>query len=609
MSQRLAIPEPLRERQARASNPRTSAWVSANAGSGKTHVLTQRVLRLLLDRNAAGADPVPRLHQGGGGQHGGARFQPARRSGRASATTRWRKRSSTAARRRRSRGISPSPGNCSRARSRRRAGSRSRRCTPSPSDCCGSFRSRPTSRRISKFIDESESKLLLTEARDAALAALSGAPERAGALELVARECGAHAFDDLLKEAVSRAETFRSHADALAYAAALSGLLGLAPDVTRRRTSKPRCLAATIGRMRRETWARDSRRAADPRIEDSPSRLRAANAGGSARRSRRGAAGRVLQGQGRKVRQGRAARRREGQSDNRRAAAKVFRCSKTTCVASRIACAGLRERWRARAGARAQRSPVRRRDSDPCGLRADEGRARRARFRRPDRPRARASHPLERRLGAAQARLRPRSPAASTKRRTPRRRNGAFWRRSAPSSSPAPARGRASRTVFAVGDEKQSIFAFQGAAPEMFAEMKRAFDRRHRDAERPFADVPLTFSFRSSQTILDAVDKTFRIRNGLARRRRRRRTAARGMRRSAVGLEGRRRAMAADRPRPGAGPGRLAPAARSCVGGRSAGRPGQAYRRRHQGLGVGRPHASGWSTPAPATSGAFAKAT
>ena len=36
------------ERQALASDPARSAWVSANAGSGKTHVLTQRVIRLLL---------------------------------------------------------------------------------------------------------------------------------------------------------------------------------------------------------------------------------------------------------------------------------------------------------------------------------------------------------------------------------------------------------------------------------------------------------------------------------------------------------------------------------------------------------------------------------
>jgi ATP-dependent helicase/nuclease subunit A len=35
-------------RQSLASDPDRSAWVSANAGSGKTHVLTQRVIRLLL---------------------------------------------------------------------------------------------------------------------------------------------------------------------------------------------------------------------------------------------------------------------------------------------------------------------------------------------------------------------------------------------------------------------------------------------------------------------------------------------------------------------------------------------------------------------------------
>ncbi|HZA02016.1 MAG TPA: UvrD-helicase domain-containing protein, partial [Hyphomicrobiaceae bacterium] len=35
--------------QAAASDPAASAWVSANAGAGKTHVLKTRVLKLLLD--------------------------------------------------------------------------------------------------------------------------------------------------------------------------------------------------------------------------------------------------------------------------------------------------------------------------------------------------------------------------------------------------------------------------------------------------------------------------------------------------------------------------------------------------------------------------------
>jgi ATP-dependent helicase/nuclease subunit A len=44
-----AIPEDLRRTQVEASDPAVSAWVTANAGSGKTHVLAQRVIRLLLD--------------------------------------------------------------------------------------------------------------------------------------------------------------------------------------------------------------------------------------------------------------------------------------------------------------------------------------------------------------------------------------------------------------------------------------------------------------------------------------------------------------------------------------------------------------------------------
>src|SRR5437588_5119452 len=42
------IPEAVLARQREASDPAVSAWVSANAGSGKTYVLAQRVIRLLL---------------------------------------------------------------------------------------------------------------------------------------------------------------------------------------------------------------------------------------------------------------------------------------------------------------------------------------------------------------------------------------------------------------------------------------------------------------------------------------------------------------------------------------------------------------------------------
>src|SRR5215469_13176801 len=44
-----SIPDAVRDAQRRASNPAASSFVSANAGSGKTHVLVQRVIRLLLD--------------------------------------------------------------------------------------------------------------------------------------------------------------------------------------------------------------------------------------------------------------------------------------------------------------------------------------------------------------------------------------------------------------------------------------------------------------------------------------------------------------------------------------------------------------------------------
>ena len=45
--------------QERASNPEYSAWVGASAGTGKTKVLTDRVLRLLLPREDGRPGSVP----------------------------------------------------------------------------------------------------------------------------------------------------------------------------------------------------------------------------------------------------------------------------------------------------------------------------------------------------------------------------------------------------------------------------------------------------------------------------------------------------------------------------------------------------------------------
>ena len=43
------IPEDVRRGQSAAADPKVSAWLAANAGSGKTHVLAQRVINLMLE--------------------------------------------------------------------------------------------------------------------------------------------------------------------------------------------------------------------------------------------------------------------------------------------------------------------------------------------------------------------------------------------------------------------------------------------------------------------------------------------------------------------------------------------------------------------------------
>ncbi len=65
------------------------------------------------------------------------------------------------------------------------------------------------------------------------------------------------------------------------------------------------------------------------------------------------------------------------------------------------------------------------------------------------------------------------------------------------------------RTIFAVGDEKQSIYSFQGAEPKLFAAMGEKYSRKVREADRNWKNIPLNLSFRTIHPILDAVDTVF----------------------------------------------------------------------------------------------------
>ncbi|HVW75307.1 MAG TPA: double-strand break repair helicase AddA, partial [Rhizomicrobium sp.] len=65
------------------------------------------------------------------------------------------------------------------------------------------------------------------------------------------------------------------------------------------------------------------------------------------------------------------------------------------------------------------------------------------------------------------------------------------------------------RTIFAVGDEKQSIFSFQGADPSQFDINRRHFAQVIAGAEQQLYEVPLITSRRSAPQILGFVDRVF----------------------------------------------------------------------------------------------------
>lgn len=71
------------------------------------------------------------------------------------------------------------------------------------------------------------------------------------------------------------------------------------------------------------------------------------------------------------------------------------------------------------------------------------------------------------------------------------------------------ARPEVERTIFVVGDKKQSIYSFQGADPDAFDRMQAEFGQRLTASGQHLESTELEHSFRSSATILGLVDLVF----------------------------------------------------------------------------------------------------
>ncbi len=65
------------------------------------------------------------------------------------------------------------------------------------------------------------------------------------------------------------------------------------------------------------------------------------------------------------------------------------------------------------------------------------------------------------------------------------------------------------RTIFVVGDKKQSIYSFQGADPSGFDQMCDYFEDRLSHMDKPFQATRLKHSFRSSKAVLEFTDIVF----------------------------------------------------------------------------------------------------
>jgi ATP-dependent helicase/nuclease subunit A len=494
---RLEAPLPARLAQQRASNPAASAWVSANAGSGKTHVLVQRVLRLLLD----GAPPSGILC---------LTFTKAAAANMASRVFRtlakWTSLDDAALAQEIVKSGAPAPDAAGLGFARRLFA----RTIETPGGlkiqtihafCERLLHLFPFEANVAagfRVAEEREAALLMEEARARAFAIALDSPERDEAITRIARDAGADGFDELLREALGRRGEIARLGDGAAYGAALRRKLGLG-------------LAETSASIKREMmrarpqWAGWAGELAQGSANDqgiAASLFRAANAS-DAEESLAAYLEAFFTGEG-KPRGGQTrglvtktlAKRlpdlpQRLSDEQDRLIALRDRLRGAEALERSVALIGVAQSVLAQyAGLKGARGLL---DFDDLIARTlallDRADAAWVLYKLD----AGIDHIL---VDEAQD--------------TSESQWAILIRLCDEFLSGAGARVRR-RTFFAVGDEKQSIFSFQGAAPKMFSATRHELQRRHREAGLDFDPVSLLLSFRSAPRLLDGVDRVFAV--------------------------------------------------------------------------------------------------
>ncbi len=492
-----AVDPQTRARQSRAADPRVSAWVTANAGSGKTHVLTQRVIRLLLD----GVDPSKILC---------LTFTKAAAANMATRVfrtlARWTTLSDEAlleeiyatgvermgdgglafARKLFARTVE-TPGGL-KIQTIHAFCERLLHLFPFEANAPAGFR----------VLDDREAGGLMNDARASAIEAAENDPELASAIATIAKAAGADGFDALLDEVLQSRAEIEAFGGAEAYGEQLSARLGLKADDTEAAIRRRMCEDGG-GASQWRAWARklyDSTKTTD--------RKRAADFSAAAASTdetlqidllidalfnKDGTATQRLTTKELEKLHPSLDGELHDEQDRLLALIELGHSAKAlerSLALVRVAEAALKtyQRLKNASGAldfadlvERALALVTKADAAWVLYKLDKG----------------IEHFLV-------------DEAQDTSR--------AQWEileRLAEEFLSGAGASRAARSFFAVGDEKQSIYSFQGAEPALFSEMRRNFERRHKAVDRRFEPVQLNLSFRSAPKLLAAVDAVFSL--------------------------------------------------------------------------------------------------